>query len=50
MERDIEIDKQLRFNDWTAVHFWEDDIKKHPDECVKVIEEIIFSQKIREDC
>ena len=49
MERDIEIDNKLRFQDWTAVHFWEEDIKKNPEKCVRVIEEIIFSRNIKED-
>lgn len=40
--RDEEIDKQLNFLGWTVLRFWENDIKKHTDECVKVIEEVIF--------
>lgn len=40
--RDEEIDKQLNFLGWTVLRFWGNDIKKHTDECVKVIEEVIF--------
>lgn len=41
-ERDDEINKKLLFMDWTVIRFWGTDIKKHPNECVKVIEETIF--------
>lgn len=40
--RDEGIDKQLNFLGWTVLRFWGNDIKKHTDECVKVIEEVIF--------
>jgi len=49
MERDNETDKRLQLQGWEAVHFWGKDIKKDPDGCVKVIEEMIFNRKIQED-
>lgn len=45
-ERDDEINKRLFFEGWTVIRFWGEDIKKHTDECVKAIEEIIFDQNI----
>lgn len=33
---------------WTVLRFWGKDIKKHPEECVKVIEEAIFDNIIFE--
>lgn len=45
-ERDDEINKKLLFSGWTVVRFWGIDIKKNTDECVKVIEEIIFDMII----
>ncbi|MCH5264791.1 MAG: very short patch repair endonuclease [Lachnospiraceae bacterium] len=45
-ERDDEIDKQLLFMGWTVIRFWGNDIKKNIDECLRVIEEVIFEQKI----
>lgn len=45
-ERDDEINKRLSFEGWTVLRFWGEDIKKHTDECVKAIEEIIFDQNI----
>ena len=46
MERDREKDKELLFAGWTVVHFWGKEILKNTDECVKVIEEIIFDMQI----
>lgn len=45
-ERDIEINQKLFFMGWTVIRFWGNDIKKHIDECVQVIEETIFEIKI----
>ena len=42
IERDDEINKKLDFKGWTVIRFWGEDIKKHTDECVKVVEETIF--------
>lgn len=46
MQRDHEIDKELQFLGWTVLRFWGDDIKKHTDECIKVVEETIFNNFI----
>lgn len=48
-ERDDEVNKKLLFMGWTVIHFWGNDIKKHTDECVKVIEEAIFDIKMGEN-
>lgn len=45
-ERDDEVNKKLLFMGWTVIRFWGKDIKKNPDECIRVIEETIFEQKI----
>ena len=42
MERDDEINKKLLFLGWTVIRFWGKEIKKNTDECVRVIEEVIF--------
>lgn len=44
--RDEEINKELLFRGWTVVRFWGKDILKHVDECVKVIDEIVWDIKI----
>ena len=45
-ERDDKINKRLLFEGWTVIRFWGDDIKKHTDECVKVVEEAIQDIKM----
>ena len=48
-KRDDEINKRLFFEGWTVIRFWGEEIKKHTDECVKVIQETIFDQKVIDD-
>ncbi len=45
-QRDDEINKKLLFMGWTVIRFWGNEIKKHTDECVKVVEEVIWEQKM----
>ena len=47
-EHDDEINKRLLFEGWTVIRFWGDDIKKHADECVKVVEETNFDITIHD--
>jgi len=52
MERDDEINKKLLFEGWTVIRFWGKEIKKNPEECIRVIEEAIFDSynfEIEED-
>ncbi len=49
IERDIEKDKQLRFEGWTVIHFWGKDILNSPNECVQVVEEAILQTRIGDD-
>lgn len=46
IDRDNEIDKQLRFMGWTVIHFWGEDIKKYTDECVKTIDDFCFDASL----
>ena len=46
MQRDHENDQKLTALGWTVIHFWGEEIKKSPDECVQVIEETIFENHI----
>ena len=48
IEHDDEINKKLDFEGWTVIRFWGKDIKKHTDECVKVVEETIFDMMINQ--
>lgn len=47
-ERDDEINKKLLALGWTVIRFWGNDIKKHTEDCIRVIEETIFEQKIQD--
>ena len=42
IDRDDENNKKLLAMGWTVLRFWGADIKKHPEECVQVIEETIL--------
>lgn len=44
---DEEINKELAFLGWTVLRFWGKDIKNNAEDCVKVIEEIIFDIKMK---
>lgn len=48
-ERDDKVNKQLLYLGWTVIRFWGKEIQKHPEECIKVIEETIFDQMIMDD-
>lgn len=47
-QRDDEVNKQLLFMGWTVIRFWGNEIKKNPEQCVKVVEETIFDLKMEE--
>ena len=49
IDRDDETDKKLRAMGWTVLRFWGEDIKKHTDECIQVIEETIFDNTILQE-
>jgi len=48
MERDEEINRTLRNIGWRVVRFWGKDIKKDPESCIMVIEEMIFDIKMED--
>lgn len=39
--RDQAVTEQLQCEGWTVLRFWETDIRKHPDDCVAIIEEAL---------
>ena len=47
-ERDEEVNKKLLLMGWTVIRFWGRDIKKNTDECIKMVEEIIFDMTVEE--
>ena len=40
------VNKELLYLNWTVIRFWGKEIKKHPETCIKVIEEVIFEKKM----
>lgn len=46
MVRDDEINKKLESLGWTVLRFWEKDINKNIEACVKTVDEVIFKQII----
>ena len=50
MERDQRIEKELGLLDWTVVRFWGNDIKKDPESCLQVIEELVLEKRIESAC
>lgn len=45
MERDKENERALRFREWDVLRFWGEDIRKHTDDCVRAVEEVIFDKR-----
>ena len=41
IERDQEVDKAIRSEDWIVLRFWGNDIKKNLDACVQTVKETI---------
>ena len=46
MHHDDQVNKELMFMGWTVILFWCNDIKKNTDECIKVIDEVVFNIKL----
>lgn len=49
IEHDDYINKELTYKGWTVIRFWGKDIIYNLDECVRVVEEVIFDKKLDED-
>ena len=49
MERDRETDKRLRGMGWTVLRFWDDEINKSLDQCVRAVKETIFELQVVTD-
>lgn len=46
IKHDAEVDRQLTGLGWTVLRFWGHDIRKHPDRCIKAVEEAILEKQI----
>ena len=47
-KRDAETDRELLALGWTVIHFWGHDILDDTDSCVKIVEECIFENSLKE--
>ena len=45
-ERDEEVNKALTFREWIVLRFWGEDISKHTEDCIRVIEDAIMDRRI----
>lgn len=45
IERDKEVNQQLKEKGWTVLRFWDDEIHKHLDNCVLKVKETIASKQ-----
>ena len=48
IERDQEIEREIRAEDWTVIRFWGKDIKSNTRECIAVIKEAIHEYIVKE--
>ena len=46
MERDRENERELNGLGWTVLRFWDDEIDKHLNECIRTVKEKIMEQRI----
>ena len=49
MERDNEVNQQLRAAGWTVLRFWDIEINKNMDECVNTVIEAVLETKLSKD-
>ena len=45
MQRDIEVNTYLESQNWKVLRFWSEDIKKKLQDCLIIIEDVIWSRK-----
>lgn len=46
MERDQDVERTLHSREWTVIRFWDNDITKNTQDCVRVIEVAIEERVI----
>ena len=49
IERDMEVDREIRAEDWIVIRFWGKDIKNNINDCMTVIKEAIHDTIINID-
>ena len=46
MARDTRNNQELKFMNWDVVRFWSKEVEKHPEDCVRAIEELVLQKKV----
>jgi len=49
IEHDNEVDKKLTYMGYTVLRFWGNDIKRHMDDCLQAVDEVVFDAKFDEE-
>ena len=49
IERDMEVEREIRADDWTVIRFWGSDIKNNINDCMTVIKEAIHDSIVNID-
>ena len=49
MARDNEVNRRLKADGWIVLRFWDNDINKHLDDCVRAVKEAVFERMIDEN-
>ena len=44
MERDKEVNQQLEFLGWRVIRFWDIDINKHIEECIRIVQNALLEK------
>lgn len=45
IDRDAEVDRKLKYEDWIVIRFWGSYIQKHLDECVQAVDDAVVMRK-----
>lgn len=48
MERELDVNKQLKAQGWIVLRFWRKDIQKNLNDCLRTVEETVFDMKTEE--
>jgi len=46
MERDNDVNKKLRSEEWTVLRFWGEEIKKNLEECISAVDDAVLDYKL----
>lgn len=50
IERDMEVNQELKAQGWTVIRLWESDIRSNLNECVRIVKEALSKVNTKENC